>query len=338
MRILFAIMAVALLAACSPQEQKLATDIQQHSVFEEDALIAADGARLPFRHWLPSDKKYTKKPKAVLIALHGFNDYGRAFEGVGAYMQKKQIATFAYDQRGFGETQQIGIWAGQQNLTRDLKEAVLAAGARYPDAPIFILGESMGGAVTIAAVTEPDFPAVHGIILSAPAVWGSAGMNPLFRGTLWLMAHIIPGKEFTGSDLKVLASNNLPMLRRMSMDPLVIKKTRLDAMYGVVGLMGVAYDRVPEVKVPVLLMYGAHDQVIPSGPVNEVINRFNRPITFAYYDWAYHMLLRDLQSMIAHRDVASWILRPGVALPSGVAKQVDPAEDRKALLMDLPQP
>ena len=36
----------------------------------------ADGAALPLRRWKPALK--FKAPKAVIIALHGFNDYSKA--------------------------------------------------------------------------------------------------------------------------------------------------------------------------------------------------------------------------------------------------------------------
>ena len=58
---------------------------------------ADDGATLPLKSWLPDGK-----PKAVILALHGFNDYSNAFKDSGEEWAKHGIATFAYDQRGFG--------------------------------------------------------------------------------------------------------------------------------------------------------------------------------------------------------------------------------------------
>lgn len=332
MKQIFLSLSLLALVACSPKEQQFIRDADHQPIIDSAHFIASDAVALPYRSWLPTSSRYKKNPKAVILSLHGFNDYSRAFMSVGTFMQKHNIATYAYDQRGFGSTEQIGIWAGQNNLLRDVKQAVQALKNAHPKSPIYVMGASMGAAVTLAAVTEPDFPKVDGIILSAPAVWGSHGMNYFFRGTLWLMAHVMPGKTFSGSDLKVLASNNFPMLRKMSMDPLVIKQTRVDATYGVVQMMGLAYDRVPDVAVPVMMMYGKNDQVIPASPVNEVINRFNAPITFAYYDWAYHMLLRDLQREIAFKDILYWIQHQDAKLPSGSGRKIDPAADRNAIL------
>ena len=63
------------------------------------SLTAADGAELPMRIWLPPNQQ---KPKAVILAVHGFNDYSNAFDMPGRWWAKHGIATYAYDQRGFG--------------------------------------------------------------------------------------------------------------------------------------------------------------------------------------------------------------------------------------------
>lgn len=303
---------VLALAACAPQEQIFTPAPPEQAKLEKHALLTADGAQLPYRSWLPKGK-----PEAVVLAVHGFNDYSRAFEGVGAFMKAKGVAVYAYDQRGFGDTAEKGIWAGEQNLLADVKQFTLALKKRHPKAPLFLLGESMGGAVVIAAAGAQDFPEVDGVILSAPAVWGSDGMNPFFRGTLWLMAHTMPYKRFSGSDLKVIASSNIDMLRKMAADPLIIKKTRVDAVYGVVNMMGSAYDDVPRLNMPTLVLYGAQDQVIPPSPIEETLVRFTQPVTYAYYPAGFHMLLRDLQASKVMADIYSWMQDAEEELPSG---------------------
>ena len=42
--------------------------------------MTRDGLALPLRAWLPEDGA----PRAVVLALHGFNDYSKAFEAAGA--------------------------------------------------------------------------------------------------------------------------------------------------------------------------------------------------------------------------------------------------------------
>lgn len=311
-RFTLSIALVLLLAACTPVQQAYKRARHQPYITDE-YLVAGDGHKLPIRYWLPEEST----PTAVVIALHGFNDYSNAFTAPGGYLSEHNIALYAMDQRGFGKTKQHGIWGGVANLTQDVQQMVLAVADLHRGLPIFLLGESMGGAVVIASLSEYNLPQVKGAILTAPAVWGDETMNATYRGTLWLIAHTFPAMPLTGKGLKILASDNIEMLRAMGRDPLIIKQTRVDAVYGIMELMDVAYTHIGEVKQPLLLLYGANDQVIPKAPVQKAIGRINAPHRVAYYPDGYHLLLRDLKGEIVLADIVHWMNAPTAPLPSG---------------------
>lgn len=277
-----------------------------------------DGTRLPLRAWLPTDGI---APRALILALHGFNDYSHAFAAPGLYLAMRDVATFAYDQRGFGKAPHRGLWAGSDVLTADLADAARALRARYPGVPLYVLGDSMGGAVVAAAVTGPEAPPVDGIILAAPAVWARSAMPLPHRVALWISAHTVPWMDVSGRGLNIQASDNIEMLRALGRDPLVIKETRVDAVHGLVDLMDQALAAAPNLKVPALLLYGEKDQVIPAEP----ILRFWRNLPAdarprqrrALYADGWHMLLRDLQARVVLDDIAHWVSDPRAPLPSG---------------------
>lgn len=298
---------------CTPRVQPYAAPQEEPDVVEE-SLVTGSAAVLPLRSWMPEDGTPLK---AVIVALHGFNDYSNAFVNPGHYFSARGIGMYAYDQRGFGATQERGIWAGRENLISDLRQMVKVARAKHPSVPLYVMGESMGGAVVINALAEPDFPAVDGAILSAPAVWGSDTMPWFYRSVLWLGAHTIPWKEMSGSGLKIIASDNFPLLRQMGADPLIIKETRLDAIYGIVNLMDDAARKAQDVKTPLLLLYGMNDQVIPPKPINDVADAFTTNYKLVYYPEGFHMLMRDLGSEVVMNDVIAWIDDRYAFLPSG---------------------
>ncbi len=279
----------------------------------EGVFLTRDGTRLPLRAWLPTGDA---APKALIIALHGFNDYSQAFAAPGAYLAMQDIATFAYDQRGFGKTLNRGLWAGSDVLAEDLVDAARALRARYPGVPLYLLGDSMGGAVVAVAVTGPEagpesLP-VDGIILAAPAVWARSAMSLPQRVALWISAYTVPWMDVTGRDLGIQASDNIEMLRALGRDPLVLKETRIDAVHGLVGLMDQALAAAPKLTVPALLLYGEKDQVIPANPTL----RFWRDFADGW-----HMLLRDLQARVVLDDIVQWIADRQAPLPSGAEVQ-----------------
>lgn len=236
------------------------------------------------------------------------------------------IATYAPDQRGFGTSDFRGLWPGEDRLADDVHELTLLLRQRYPQRPVYWLGESMGGAVALAATVRPG-PGPDGLILVAPAVWGRSSMPLHYRTALWLTSYTIPWKTFTGQGLGIQASDNIEMLRALSRDPLFIKATRVDAVHGLVNLM----DRAATVRVddlPLLLMYGARDEVIPRRPVERFVAALDETaapdLQVAVYENGWHMLLRDLQAETVWRDVAAWIRNPGTTLPSGAERQALP--------------
>ncbi len=255
-------------------------------------------------------------PRAVVLALHGFNDYSVAFDLPATYWAEHGVMTYAYDQRGFGDSPTHGFWSSPEALVRDSNTIARLLRARHPNLPLYLLGESMGGAVLLASSNQ-HLPDVDGLILVAPAVRSRETMGTLYRTALWLGAHVIPWAELTGKGLNIVATDNIEVLRAMQRDPLIIKSTRIDAIWGLVDLMDRAMVAAPELKDrPTLVVYGTRDEVVPTGPVETFVERLPDNTAIAVYDHGYHMLLRDLGSRAVLDDILAWIARPGVPLAS----------------------
>ncbi|SLN56764.1 alpha/beta hydrolase [Oceanibacterium hippocampi] len=299
------------IGGCAPMVQEIGPRADQPA-YAEATLRTGDGAVLPLQRWLPEGE-----PEAVLIGLHGFNMYSRIFELAGPWWAERGIATYAYDQRGFGDTPQAGIWPGTAALTDDLRDAVQAIGARHPDVPLYLVGESMGAAVILRALGDGPMPGVEGVVLVAPALRGWRVLNPFYQGSLWLAAHLLPGNRASGRGLGIQASDNITYLRDLGRDPLIIKETRIDAVYGLVGLMDTAIDATPAVNAPSLVLYGAKDELIPFEPVQEVAAALPGDSRFVVYPDGWHMLLIDRQAKTVWADIAAWIADPDGLLPSG---------------------
>jgi len=293
---------------------------------DADFLRADDGVKLPLHSWLPAGR-----PRAIVLYVHGFNDYSHGGAEPAKAMAKDGIATYAYDQRGFGRAPDRGRWAGAKRMAQDLAEATRLLRARYPGVPLFVFGESMGGAVAIVGATGvagAEKPTADGYILLAPAVWGRAEMNVFERGALWLADTFMPGVTFTGSSLHIQASDNIEMLRELAQDSLFIKATRADTIEGLVNLMTMAQNAAPKFDEHALILYGAHDELIPARAIKRFIARLpavppgQRRI--AYYRAGYHMLTRDLEAAVVIRDMESWMAAPAAPLPSDADKDLPP--------------
>src|SRR3546814_3236443 len=125
---------------------------------------------------------------------------------------------------------------------------------------------------------------------------------------------------FRSRGLGIQASDNIGMLRALGREPLFIRETRMDSVYGVVNLMDAALAAAPEITVPTLLLYGAQDEVVPAEPTFQFWRSLPAEAAasrrFGYYPEGWHMLLRDLQADTVIADVAAWTHDPQAPLRS----------------------
>lgn len=307
---IFLPLALLVLSACAPTFAP-PPDSGVTPMVADDSILTRDGAKLPLRRW-----EAIGAPRAVIVALHGMSDYSNAFDMPGKVWAKLGITTLAYDQRGFGLSANPGIWAGSEAMRSDLRDAVAAARARYPGVPVFALGESMGGAVVLTGMASSPALDADGVILVAPAVWSRGDMPLTYRAALYLAAHLVPGMILSNnaakSVVKIVPSDNVPMLIALGKDPLFQKSTRTGTLFGLVNLMDEARIAPAAIKTapPILFLYGANDQIIPAKPTRAVIDALGSKAAVKHYERGYHMLLRDLQGESVDKDVADWIFAP----------------------------
>ena len=328
----FAALGFALLAACVSFPPAPARSVGPR--FDDGALVSFDGARLPARQWTPGAEA---SPRAVVIALHGMNDHAGMFEETAAFWAEDYgVLTIAYDQRGFGAAPARGRWAGAASMTADLAAAVAAARADYPNAPLYLVGHSMGAAVVLSAFVRDDGDdpedaleeayraeirrGVDGVVLAAPAVWGGGELPLVYRLALNAAAGLAPGKTLTGERAARQASDNIEALRAMARDPLMIRETRIDAVLGIVRLMDAAWrgakDLAPETAPPrALMLMGEKDEIIPVDAQEKLSARLEARLGERFeassYPDGWHLLFRDLQRRTVWTRVGEWMMGDG---------------------------
>jgi alpha-beta hydrolase superfamily lysophospholipase len=281
---------------------------------EAPVFVLRDGARLPYRAWLPEGPA-----EFAVLALHGINDSRDAWELPAPVFAAAGIAVYAPDQRGFGAAPERGRWPGGQVLVDDAAEMARLVRQLHPGATPVLMGESMGGAVLMRLAVTADAPAGARYVLLAPAVWGRARMNVFLRGGLWLVANMLPGLAVSRAPVRVTASDNRAALIRLSSDPLTIHETRFDTVRGLVDLMDAALAAAPRFEASGLFLYGGKDELVPKEATAATWRSLPRSgsARLAYYPDGYHLLLRDLARAVAIADVIAWLRSPRGLLPSG---------------------
>jgi acylglycerol lipase len=119
---------------------------------------------LPIVSWV------VPNPRGIILCIHGLGLHNGSFAPFGRQMQRRGWSVFAMDVRGFGSWTQA---RGQEKIDFDqcIDDVHMAATALHearPNVPIFVLGESMGGAIALHYAAK--YPALlKGVISSVPA-------------------------------------------------------------------------------------------------------------------------------------------------------------------------
>jgi alpha-beta hydrolase superfamily lysophospholipase len=111
----------------------------------------------------------------------------------------------------------------------------------------------------------------------------------------------------TGGGRHIHATNDNDVEQAYGRDPLFLKSTRTDAVYGLVGLMGQGANAASHLgELPVLLLYGGNDQLIPRAVTKAFALLLGPKATVKFYPEGYHMLLRDQGGATHAQDIAQW--------------------------------
>jgi len=321
-----------ILAACSPVVVP-AGEKATTPYLTADRYVAADGTALPLVVWPAAGGE---APTAVILGLHGFGDYRNAFEEPARIWSAAGITTYAYDQRGFGQTPTRGRWPGTRTLVDDAVAVARLVRKRHPGVPFYVVGESMGGALALVAADrgmEAD-----GLVLSAAAVRSRESLGSLASAGLWFFAHTIPWMPAGPTSIDFKPTDNPRTIEKLQKDPLMLRQPRFDMGYGLVDLMDAARDAAARVHVPYMMLHGMGDRLVPTASVKIAIEVMppRRDSKLVFYKNGYHLLMRDKEGPAVAVDIASWISNHEAALPSGA--DADRSQSKLAALWGTRRP
>jgi pimeloyl-ACP methyl ester carboxylesterase len=206
--------------------------------------------------------------------VHGFGSTLESFAALQAPLADGH-RTVAWDRPGFGLTERVLDWSGANpyGLDAQVEQAIVALDAAGIERAVLV-GHSAGGAIALQlALAHSD--RVAGLVLIAPAVYRGGGTPAWSRWLLWT-----PQMERIGPLLmrQLGGEPGENLLRSAYADPDRLRPEVLEAYRhgtrvddwdrGLWELVkasrepGVA-GRLAEVRVPVLVVFGAEDRIVP---------------------------------------------------------------------------
>lgn len=219
---------------------------------------------LPVHSWSNPEKPV----KGVIVALQGLIFSGKMFGNLATHFTEKGYVVYANDMRGFGDWRSPNHgFAGDSGIhfsqsKEDVTTILKALRKKYPDKPIFCVGESFGANMAIwEASTEPSL--MDGFIASGAVFRTRVHPRPLWVKTFFQGLHnpdnsidIKPYMQPILSEDKEVAlelMNNTETSKEMSITNLIKA-----AVTNKISVKEIA--NIPE-SMPILLIAGEKDRI-----------------------------------------------------------------------------
>ena len=219
----------------------------------------------PCLRWIDS----TMPPQAVILCIHGLGLHNGSYEEFGKRMSRLGYAVYAVDMRGFGSYKEA---EGKKEVDfdgclSDIKSTLKVLHRVHPNLPVFLLGESMGGAIALRATAlYPDL--VDGLVSSVP----SGERFKQGRSSLSVAMHLLegPNKSFdVGTGVINQATVKPELKEAWANDPLNRLNLSPVELITFQKFMNQNHDIAPLIKdKPVLFVQGCNDKLVkPEGTV-----------------------------------------------------------------------
>ena len=266
-----------------------------------------------YREWVPYETA-----ENLVLAIHGYNDYSNSFDIPARFLSKFNIEMVAFDLKGFGKNLDNGEWFELNHHLNDLTHTIKKIKKENPKKKIYLLGESMGGAILFSLINKQKSLPIEGVVFVAPAIWDFSKTNFLKSLTLRFFSKILPNFKISGKGVvNIKASNNTTMLKKLAADEFFVHKPTLKSLQGIIDLMDESFiDSKHYLQNPsydTLILIPLIDEIVPRRPFlglldDELVKKnLDKNIKIGVYDNSYHMMLRDLQGNDVTRELKEWI-------------------------------
>jgi len=275
-----------------------------HSEFTEKR----EGRKVHTYSWLPAGK-----PKALLFLCHGYGEllvpyYNQLAESA----RSSGLLAFGHDHVGHGRSEgervQISDYA---DYTEPLLTHCREMKTKHPDLPLYLVGHSMGGLISLLSVLEAQ-DLFAGLVLMGPLIHLDPKMAGCFMKTMAAMlSKVCPSFSLSGIDVKLVTSD--PEWQKTKKEDPLHYHGGAKARQGhlTIKVLDSLPDQFPKLTLPYLILHGANDQLCsPSG--SEALHKeaSSTDKTLKIVEGALHNLYAEKEPIRSEaiKDTVDWIV------------------------------
>lgn len=268
--------------------------------YKDSFKTTADKKNLFVREWIPE-----KAPIAIILFLHGLGSHSGRLDHWAVRFTEKMIGFVAFDQRGHGKSDgKRGHPKHASKLIEDTKMMVGILRDEYPDIPVILYGNSMGGNIAINYVISAA-KTVDGLIASSPWLKLTNPPSKALVRILQPLVKIAPGliisSKLDPKDITRVEAET----EKYDKDPLVHGKISIGLFSSVQEAGLNALRNIYKINCPFLLMHGTADNITSHKASEEYVMNTSDRTRLKLWEGAYHELHHEEQ----HNEVFDYIIQ-----------------------------
>ena len=261
----------------------------------------ANGTELFYQSWHPSDIA-----KAVVVMVHGHGGHSGIFARIVEALIEQNYLVYAFDLRGNGRSPgQRGYINSWTEFRQDLTAFMELVTAEKPELPLFLLGQSLGGAIALDyALRKAD--SLRGLIVMSPAL--GLGISPGLLLISKLLSATLPRFSLdTGIDFAA-CSRDAELIATLEKDSLRHSKGTTRLATELLKTINWINDHAGDLKIPILILHGSVDEVTLAENSRAFFNRLTiADKELIEYPDSRHELQHELNYKEVLEDIVNWL-------------------------------
>ncbi|HKY05949.1 MAG TPA: lysophospholipase [Blastocatellia bacterium] len=270
--------------------------------YVEEMLPAADGTRLYVR------RREATQVRAEAVLVHGLGEHCGRYGPLTDHLIDRGYRVTAYDHRGHGKSE--GLKGHVNRFTDyedDLDRIVAHVRASAGERPLFLIGHSMGGLISLRYLARKA-QGVAAAVVSAPAIQTVVKAPKPMVMVARIGSRLFPRMRVdNGLDPAVL-SRDQEVGRRYGADPLVNRLVSFRWFTEMTRAMREVREMGPAITLPLLMMHGTGDKIVNFDASRRLFDRVrSHDKEFIDYPGYYHELFNEPEKAEIYRKVTDWI-------------------------------
>lgn len=209
-------------------------------------------------------------PKAAIILIHGHGDHSGGLQNISESLVKNKYIVYAFDLRGHGQSSgKRGFIRSWDEFRGDLHEFRKLVALDQPELPLYIIGHSLGGLITLDYSLDYS-EGIDGIVAISPGI--SYEVTRLEKLGISLMGRIKPDYSINKSGNLQLVARDSSKFTKYYSDVLRHNTVTPGLGRGLIQAISLVLEHPQSLKLPLLLQYGLADKITPPTKLRQFFN------------------------------------------------------------------